>query len=466
MRFCQSYVLAATSAALLSCSDPVGRHVDVVLEGGDNVDEARMELLFAKAEAVEMIQAGLADTSRAGRGRADLVDILWKLYLREAETSILPALMAHIDDPAPEVRGAVAVALTNIDAEDAIPALLQQLAGETDEEAQYRQLLAIEALDDWQMNFSSRGRRFTVDGGEELTDQQRNLLLDTVRRIEGTATKDSLKELGTEFIAKMAAQKVDEGERLLLAADVAGAEAEFLEALQLHPESKVGLHRLGFLYLENGQPDKGRQVLFRGNLLLRVPRLASPPVLDGDLSDPAWAQAARIDQFYQTVSLLRPVPAMGHSEAWIAYTDTSLWIAVKGYEEDTSTLTATVTERDGGVHQDDCAEIFFDVDLDRRFFHQTIVNSLGTITDVTADTSYSDDWNGNQRVATGVEPTFWTLEMEWPIGPMGVERIETGDIWGFNVARVRIANGGEYTQWAPTYGFSGRADRFGVVVFE
>ena len=44
--------------------------------------------------------------------------------------------------------------------------------------------------------------------------------------------------------------------------------------------------------------------------------------------------------------------------------------------------------------------------------------------------------------------------------------ISPGQTWGFNVARVRIANASEYGQWAPTYGWSHFPDRFGFLVFE
>ena len=46
------------------------------------------------------------------------------------------------------------------------------------------------------------------------------------------------------------------------------------------------------------------------------------------------------------------------------------------------------------------------------------------------------------------------------------DRIHPGDVWGFNIARVRIANAAEYGQWMPTYGNAHRPDRFGWLVFD
>ena len=45
-------------------------------------------------------------------------------------------------------------------------------------------------------------------------------------------------------------------------------------------------------------------------------------------------------------------------------------------------------------------------------------------------------------------------------------RIESGAIWGFNIARVWITNASEYGQWVPTYGLAHRSDRFGFLIFE
>ena len=59
-----------------------------------------------------------------------------------------------------------------------------------------------------------------------------------------------------------------------------------------------------------------------------------------------------------------------------------------------------------------------------------------------------------------------TLELEITSAQLDGAEIGSGHTWGFNVARVRIANASEYGQWAPTYGWSHRPDRFGFLVFE
>jgi hypothetical protein len=452
------------------CGDPVARHVQTILAGGEGRDEARMELLFAKGEALRVLISALSDTTNPARGRADLVDILWKLHLRESDARIVPAMADRIADPAPEVRAAIAIALTDMQDVDVLPALLRQMAIETDDEVRHQQLKAIEILDGWILQTRAEfSGGFTIGGGDNLTTEQQQELAIAIQLMRTSATKDSLRDLAEEFLAKMAGHLAAEGDRQLLSADVTGSEESYRAALVLRPESEIALQRLGQLLLFNGRRDEGLQMLFDVGIAVSVTRLSATPVLDGDLSDPAWVHATRISDFHQSIDQARVLDATGPTHAWIGYTDSSIWVAVKGHEEDTSDLTAVVTDHDGGVWRDDCVEIFFDVGLDRSSFKQFIVNSLGTMGDYNYQGGTSTGamgWTGQQRAATRVEPDFWSLEMELPLSTLEADPVQSGDLWGFNIARVRIANGGEYDQWTPTYGFSGRPDRFGVILFE
>jgi hypothetical protein len=65
-----------------------------------------------------------------------------------------------------------------------------------------------------------------------------------------------------------------------------------------------------------------------------------------------------------------------------------------------------------------------------------------------------------------VKDTFWVAEVAIPVRQLEGKGIQSGDVWGFNIARVRIGNASEYGQWVPTYGQAQKPDRFGVLVFE
>ena len=80
--------------------------------------------------------------------------------------------------------------------------------------------------------------------------------------------------------------------------------------------------------------------------------------------------------------------------------------------------------------------------------------------------SADNSWNGTFQLATRIEPTYWSIEVALPFAEIDVLGTESGDVWGFNVTRVRIGNASEHGQFAPTYGRSLRPRLFGLLVFE
>jgi hypothetical protein len=456
---------------LCGCGDPVAEHVEGVLAGGEEREEALMELLFAKADALPAIFAALDDPTQSSQGRADLVEVLWKLYIRESHPSILPALIRLIGDPAPQVRLAAARALGDMEKKGPIHPLLDQLQIERDEMVQLQILIALEILDGWEMESVGTSSAFKIGGGQELSPDERAEFVQQIKTIYKTAVQDTLRQQAEELLEKIVAQKTQDAQKAILKADLERAEREYLDALELKPDSRNALMSLAKFYYFNDQRSRGLELLEQNGMVLRIPLLAQTPVIDGDLGDPAWKRTARIDSFFQTIDMMRAVPIEGRSEAYVAYTDTSICLAVKGYEEDTQILVAKHTEHDSNLWQDDCVEVFFDTDLDQRTFYQIAANSLGAVfdTEYSADNTRNRDhsvWNCQPRIGIRVEPTFWSLEMEISFRDLGDVQVEHGAIWGFNVARVRIGSGAEHGAWMPTYGLALRPNRFGLLVFD
>ena len=83
-----------------------------------------------------------------------------------------------------------------------------------------------------------------------------------------------------------------------------------------------------------------------------------------------------------------------------------------------------------------------------------------------ADGNRDKGWNADFQIATAVRDTFWTLELAIPSDQLDHGPAHPGQVWGFNIARVRIGNGSEFGQWAPTYGDAHRPGRFGFMFFE
>jgi hypothetical protein len=85
-----------------------------------------------------------------------------------------------------------------------------------------------------------------------------------------------------------------------------------------------------------------------------APRTATPPQIDGDLSDPAWQTAARVDSFVDPQTGGAPFRA-----TWMKalHDDRYLYLAVWCAEPHPESLKA-VGKPDDGVWEDDCLEVF------------------------------------------------------------------------------------------------------------
>ena len=456
---------------LAGCGNKVERSIKkLASDKKEERDTAFMELMLAKGDAIPPLIEALGDEERPAKVRADIAEALFRMYVRESDPQIVPAFLAHINDPSPEVRSKIATVLADAGAKEAIGPLLERLSSESESEVKEDVLTALDILDEWEIErgFGASGV-LTVKGGENMTEAQRATFIEILKGIYREEERKELREKAEEFLEKIAQQRVQEAEKYVLKGDLVKAEEQYLKAKALVPNSMNVNNRLGKFYFENGWPDKGLGMLKDLGLVLYVGRLRRIPTIDGDLSDEAWKDAAKINQFYQCIFTMRVVPAEGESEVYVGYVGKNLYIGVKGYEESTKDLTAQYKKRDDPVHLDDCAEIFLDTSHDYNSYYQIVVNSIGTIADYASErtrTTITQGWNGTYRVATKVEEKFWTLEIEIPLKEVGATKVRKGTIWGFNVSRVRIAHKGEYDQWVPTYGSSLRPDLFGFLIFE
>lgn len=104
----------------------------------------------------------------------------------------------------------------------------------------------------------------------------------------------------------------------------------------------------------------------------------APPVLDGQLDDPCWATAGRVDNF----EVFMQTPGARVSTTVFACADRdALYFGFDCLEVSTDTLLAATTERDGPVWTDDSVELFLDTNRDLQTFYQIIVNPRGVFFD-------------------------------------------------------------------------------------
>ena len=83
------------------------------------------------------------------------------------------------------------------------------------------------------------------------------------------------------WLENMSANGSMKPRKLAVQGQLAAAESLLHQALDYYPVSKNANFRLGRHYFDNGQQERGLQVLRRNSMLLEVPRLTEAPKIDG-----------------------------------------------------------------------------------------------------------------------------------------------------------------------------------------
>ena len=156
------------------------------------------------------------------------------------------------------------------------------------------------------------------------------------------------------------------------------------------------------------------------------PRAKTPPLIDGNLSDPAWAAAPWTADFVDIQGSAKPKPRL-RTRAKMLWDDTFLYIAAELEEPD---VWATLTQHDTVIFNDPDFEVFIDPGGGSRDYFEFEINALNTSWDLLLNKPYKDrgsaddHWNiPGLRSAVRVRGTLnqasdrdrgWTVELAFP----------------------------------------------------
>ena len=187
--------------------------------------------------------------------------------------------------------------------------------------------------------------------------------------------------------------------------------------------------------------------------------LSVAPILDGEVAgDAAWQGVVPATGFTQ-VQPYEGEPASQRTAVYIGYTDTSLYIGVIAYDDDPSRLIVRNSRRDSSLSETDSFQVIIDGQLDRQNGYVFGTSPAGIEYDaqVTREGStgqfgsggggFNKNWDGSWTVATTVNASGWSAEMEIPFTTL---RFGKGDnqVWGINFQR-NIRHNNEIVYWAP-----------------
>ena len=179
----------------------------------------------------------------------------------------------------------------------------------------------------------------------------------------------------------------------------------------------------------------------------RIPRFETPPVIDGQLNDVVWQNAAVFGDFLQ-ISPGENVKPTHPTEFMMGYDAKNLYMAFR-IKQDRDKVRATVARRDN-IFNDDYVLVHLDTFNDDRQAYLLFFNPLGIQADGTFTEGRGEDYSLDiimESKGVLTEDGF-TIEVAIPFKSI---RYEAGHNkqWGLHINRRVKYNNNEYNSWMP-----------------
>ncbi|MDQ3713044.1 MAG: carbohydrate binding family 9 domain-containing protein [Acidobacteriota bacterium] len=181
------------------------------------------------------------------------------------------------------------------------------------------------------------------------------------------------------------------------------------------------------------------------NAPARIPRFESAPVIDGQLNDEVWRNAAVFGEFLQTQPGDNVQPSHP-TEAMIGYDAKNLYIAFR-VKQDRDKIRATVTRRDN-IFNDDYIGVYLDTFNDQRQAYTIFFNPLGIQGDGTLTEGRGEDYSIDLLMESkGVlTEDGYTIEAAIPFKSLRYEAGKNKN-WGIHIFRRVKYNNNELDSW-------------------
>ena len=180
----------------------------------------------------------------------------------------------------------------------------------------------------------------------------------------------------------------------------------------------------------------------------RIPKLEKPPVIDGQVNDPAWQQAAAFGDFLEIQPGDNQTPS-NMTEVMMGYDARNLYVAFR-IKEPRDKVRATVAKRDD-IFSDDYVGMYFDTFNDQRQAYCLFFNPLGVQADGVFTENNGEDYSVDIVMdSKGVlTPDGYTIEVAIPFKSL---RYVAGKdkLWGLHLYRRTKYNNNELDSWMPS----------------
>ncbi|HID06849.1 MAG TPA: hypothetical protein EYP10_06845, partial [Armatimonadetes bacterium] len=210
-----------------------------------------------------------------------------------------------------------------------------------------------------------------------------------------------------------------------------------------------------------------------------IPRVDTPPSIDGKLDDACWRVAGIASQFREHLTG-EPMPREIQTYALAGFDMQALYVAFVCAERDIARVRAPRTGRDPhGIWIDDSVELFVAHPHERSRYAHFIVNAAGALYD---EVGQDVSWNANVRVATNrksvalpralvdLRGRAWCVEMAipWRELPFKFSPRNDGASLLINFCRNHNTGANEvaHSAWSATFGWFHNPDRFGIAILQ
>ncbi len=179
----------------------------------------------------------------------------------------------------------------------------------------------------------------------------------------------------------------------------------------------------------------------------RATRTSAVIKINGQLDEPAWADAVPIGRLMQKVPD-ENAAATEDTDIRVLYTTTTLYFGILCRDRTPKTIVSTRLTRDADIESDDGILIALDPFLDHRNGFFFSVNPAGARVDGQIENNADDlstDWDGIWEAATRITPDGWVAEIAIPFKTLRFKPGQT--VWGLNIERL-IKRRNEIDIWA------------------
>ncbi len=194
----------------------------------------------------------------------------------------------------------------------------------------------------------------------------------------------------------------------------------------------------------------------------KIPKITTPPAIDGKIDEEFWKDAAVFKDFFQTYPGDNIAPSKP-TEVYVVYDEKHLYIAFKCWDE-RDKIRATVAKRDN-VFGEDNVRVWLDTYNDQRRAYILGFNPLGIQQDGIHTEGQGSDFSVDIVMESKgvIEDWGWSVEVAIPFKSLRYVA-GNGKHWGFNVARNIDRFNDEFDQWYPDdRNISGFLIKFGKI---